>query len=720
MNSIDNPQETKPKKRVFAMAGFSLSKYVKKFCALLVIMPIVVLTGCGQGDGPVGIQNEAATPLPTLPPGFCDPINFEIFCESPGIINFNGGATEIVENPDPSGINENEELDGELLNKVARMRKFPDQVFGGTKLYVPNAPIDFSLGEVYKVKVWSGRTDSVVVTLKLEEEGNPEGGFAKDATHTGGGEWQELCFDFTGQNVPPPVLALTIIFDNGTQGAADVDPDRWTFYYDDITQTDRCGDFVADPGIVPDVTLYYPAGDLPDLQPGVDYDEVTGLESGSVINPSYADDNTYGEVLAVTSGIVDATNIGQIGYIGFEPGFVTSYETLDFKVKGLPNFLLFVTLYEGSERLRINVSSSDFAEALDNGWYQVSIPISSFTGLTTATGIAFETDDTSPMQFTFFMSDIGFGEIDDGGGDGPAQGGTVPDATILEADGSAADLTATFTGFDSETGTAIIGTDSSYAQALEVTVANGYDVNLALAQLFITELSSLDSYDEFLFKVKGLTDNNLVLKIEPPAGGVAVAIDLTAPGAGITVEDLGDGWSQVVVALAQFGDLSGANVVILQTLDNAYAVGDTFLLTDIGFNIAGGGGNGGGTVLVTFDEAVPPAVTEFGGAGYAIEPGPAGGDGNALKIARDAGEAYAGAWVAIPSIPNDAGVQTVSALVYSPTAGVPIVTKAEFADNAGTGDVQANEAVVVGWQTLTWTYTCLLYTSDAADDLQPV
>jgi hypothetical protein len=39
-----------------------------------------------------------------------------------------------------------------------------------------------------------------------------------------------------------------------------------------------------------------------------------------------------------------------------------------------------------------------------------------------------------------------------------------------------------------------------------------------------------------------------------------------------------------VVNLTQFGDLSTANVVILQTLDNAYALGDTFLLTDIGFN----------------------------------------------------------------------------------------------------------------------------------------
>lgn len=115
----------------------------------------------------------------------------------------------------------------------------------------------------------------------------------------------------------------------------------------------------------------------------------------------------------------------------------------------------------------------------------------------------------------------------------------------------------------------------------------------------------------------------------------------------------------------------------------------------------------GGSVLASFDEATPPAVIEFGGAGYAVAAGPAGGTGNALRITRNGGEAFAGAWIAVAAIPNNAGAQTVSARVYSPTAGVPIVAKAEFGDNAGTGDVQANEAVIAGWQTLTWTFTNL-------------
>lgn len=131
---------------------------------------------------------------------------------------------------------------------------------------------------------------------------------------------------------------------------------------------------------------------------------------------------------------------------------------------------------------------------------------------------------------------------------------------------------------------------------------------------------------------------------------------------------------------------------------------------------SGGGGGGGvvvvptpstGTVLATFDEATPPAFTEFGGAATGIEASPSGGNGSALRLTRDGGEVYAGVWIAIAPIPNNAGAQTVSARVYSPVAGIPMVAKAEYGDNLGTGDVAANEAIVVGWQTLTWTFTNL-------------
>ena len=94
-----------------------------------------------------------------------------------------------------------------------------------------------------------------------------------------------------------------------------------------------------------------------------------------------------------------------------------------------------------------------------------------------------------------------------------------------------------------------------------------------------------------------------------------------------------------------------------------------------------------------------------GGEGSTVEPGPSGGSGNALKVLRSGGQVFALAIVTLPStIPLEAGRLTISARVNSPTAGIPMVLKLEGpGGNPSSGDLQANEAVVGGWQTLTWT-----------------
>lgn len=112
-----------------------------------------------------------------------------------------------------------------------------------------------------------------------------------------------------------------------------------------------------------------------------------------------------------------------------------------------------------------------------------------------------------------------------------------------------------------------------------------------------------------------------------------------------------------------------------------------------------------GLVLADFDSVSPPVAGFEGGEGSAVEPGPTGGSGNALKVLRSGGQVFALAIVTLPSnIPLEATRKTISARVYSPTAGIPMVLKLEGpGGNPSSGDVQANETVVVGWQTLTWT-----------------
>ena len=117
--------------------------------------------------------------------------------------------------------------------------------------------------------------------------------------------------------------------------------------------------------------------------------------------------------------------------------------------------------------------------------------------------------------------------------------------------------------------------------------------------------------------------------------------------------------------------------------------------------------SGGDKLLASFDETPALTFEGFNGAETStLAAGPAGGGtGLAAKIIRLGGEVWAGAKVNVGVIPVTAANNKISARVYSAVAGVPMVLKLENATDAGinTGDMPATQAVVAGWQTLTWT-----------------
>lgn len=141
------------------------------------------------------------------------------------------------------------------------------------------------------------------------------------------------------------------------------------------------------------------------------------------------------------------------------------------------------------------------------------------------------------------------------------------------------------------------------------------------------------------------------------------------------------------------------------------AISTTALLTGCG------GGSGYSTdgnesssvegMLANFDETNPPSFIAIGGANAVIESAPSGGTGKAIKITRNGGEKYAGAWLPVNGVASNQGPQKVSARVYSPSAGIQMAIKLEHDESRGSGDVLANEVVQVGWQTLTWTFKSL-------------
>ena len=564
---------------------------------LCFVAAAALLAGCvvEQGDGPDSIENTAAATVPTLPEGFCDPINFEVLCDQPDILNFNGGATVIIDNPEVSGIN--------TSARVARMQKFPDETFGGTRLNVPNGPIDFSQGEFFRISVFSPRT--VALTFKLEEEGNPGGGFERVENHTGSGEWESLCYDLSDQAVPGGVFGITLIFDNGTLGRADSDPDNWTFLYDDIEQLQSCdaGEASGGTAIDPDNSLFSTSGN-PSLTIPEDYDEVTAFGSGSVIDTNFVGDETFSPAVSVFSGTGYGANVAQIGLTGFRTGFLGAFQSIDFKVKGvaagatqsrqksspgqqkgLPNQVLFVRLFDGVDSIRINLTSSQYSEALDNDWFQVSIPLSVFDDLLLANGLVLESDNTSPTQFRMLLADLGFSGV----GDNPpvvADPGIIPDDVIYTSDPSEAidlvfgeDYTevspfGSGSVFDNN-----VTTDEDFSPALGVTTGNGYGAQVGQYALLGFQPGFALAYEQLAFKAKGL--NNNLIRVKLLDSDPYVDIDLANSDFST---DLGNGWFQVVLPTALLSNNETATGLLFET-DNLAAESFTFLLTDIGFNL---------------------------------------------------------------------------------------------------------------------------------------
>ncbi|MEO0575990.1 MAG: hypothetical protein AAF004_11040 [Pseudomonadota bacterium] len=174
---------------------------------------ITQVASCG-GTG--GGGNTTALPIDFE----ADPMSYDFGMDA----GFGGGASTVIANPQMTGTN--------TSAQTAQMQKFPAEVFGGSTLTLASA-VDFSAGEAFTMQVWAERAVPVLFKFEgLDKE--------RELTHSGSGEWETLCFDFTGDSAGPATSAITFIFDNGTNGDATNNPDDWTFLFDDIQQVASC------------------------------------------------------------------------------------------------------------------------------------------------------------------------------------------------------------------------------------------------------------------------------------------------------------------------------------------------------------------------------------------------------------------------------------------------------------------------------------------------
>jgi hypothetical protein len=197
----------------------------------------------------------------------------------------------------------------------------------------------------------------------------------------------------------------------------------------------------------------------------------------------------------------------------------------------------------------------------------------------------------------------------------------------------------------------------------------------------------------FTFTFSEDVGSSFVLEDVLVAGGAAGALSKvsdTVYTLTVTPPDDSSGTITVDVAAAKFRDLSNND-------NTAAASGSQAFST-----VVAPPPPSGGTILANFDDVTPGVVIGVEGAeGSSVGPGPAGGgSGNVFNLLRSGGQTYA-LGIIETAITLTADRRTISAQVYSPTAGIPIQLKLE--GGPATGDVNANETVVVGWQTLTWT-----------------
>lgn len=149
------------------------------------------------------------------------PLTFESSTLNYSFINFDGGNSTVINNPQAVGIN--------TSAKVVRMIKNAGQPWGGSVLPLSSA-IDFSANKVFRMKVYSPRVGAKVL-LKVENATNSGINFEKEVSTTVANAWEDLVFDYSAINASNQYHNIVLIFDLGTMG--DGSP-NFTFLLDDI------------------------------------------------------------------------------------------------------------------------------------------------------------------------------------------------------------------------------------------------------------------------------------------------------------------------------------------------------------------------------------------------------------------------------------------------------------------------------------------------------
>ena len=123
------------------------------------------------------------TQVSVAPPAAALPLTFE--GPAPAFSDFNGSFTQVIANPDATGVN--------TSANVAENTVPANAAFAGVNIIVP---VDISVDKFFSMDVWSPLVGTPVL-LKLE--GGPNPPIEREVSLTGSGAWEEIVFDFSSE-----------------------------------------------------------------------------------------------------------------------------------------------------------------------------------------------------------------------------------------------------------------------------------------------------------------------------------------------------------------------------------------------------------------------------------------------------------------------------------------------------------------------------------------
>jgi Bacterial Ig-like domain len=554
--------------------------------------------------------------------------------------------------------------------QAGKIIRLGGEVWAGAKVNVGVIPLT-ATNRTISARVYSA-VAGVPMVLKLENESDAGINTGDlQATQTVVVGWQTLTWVIPADKVGPQYSWVVMLPNLGTKAS---DSPGETYYIDDIK--------LVVPPAPSDVVLASFEGDTSSLQ----FTGFNGAETSSIAAGPAGGTGQAGKILRLGGEVWAGAKVN-VGVIPLTATNRTISARVYSAVAGVP----MVLKLENETDAGINTGDLQATQTVVVGWQTLTwvIPADKvgpqYSWVVMLPNLGTKASD-SPGE-TYYFDDIKLVVP-------PAPTATV--LTTFEGDTSSLQ----FTGFNgAETSTIAAGPAGGTGQAGKIIRLGGEVWAGAKANVGVIPLTA--------------TNRTISARVYSAVAGVPMVLKLeNETDAGINTGDLQAtqtvvvGWQTLTWVIP--ADKVGPQyswVVMLPNLGTkaSDSPGETYYFDDIKLVIAP---PPTATVLATFEgDASSLQFTGFNGAETSsIAAGPAGGTGLAGKILRLGGEVWAGAKVNVGVIPLTASRRTISARVHSAVAGVPMVLKLENETDAGinTGDLQATQTVVVGWQTLTW------------------